>query len=92
MWTVKQLQETDYGCEERMPGEPLKTVVILEADDGRICQFEVADDWLIKQEIEEGDEGPEDIDEADSLAEQIAIQNECMNSYFESLSQLEEYE
>lgn len=37
--------------------------------------------WTVKQ-----------LQEADSLAEQIAIQNECMNSYFESLSQLEEYE
>ena len=90
MWTVKQLQEADYGCEERMPGEPLKTLVVLESDDGRVCQFEVADEWLTKQEIEEGDEWPEDIDKVDTLAEQISIQNECMNSYFGSLAQLEE--
>ena len=90
MWTVKQLQEADYGCEERMPGEPLKTLVVLESDDGIVCQFEVADEWLINQGIEEGDEWPEDIDKADTLAEQISIQNECMNRYFESLEQLEE--
>ena len=87
MWIVKQLQEADYGCEERMPGEPLKTLVVLESDDGRMCQFEVADEWLVNQGIEEGDEWPEDIDKAD----QIAIQNACMDSYFESLSQLEEF-
>lgn len=90
MWTVKQLQEADYGCEERMPGEPLKTLVVLESDDGIVCQFEVADEWLINQGIEEGDEWPEDIDKADTLAEQISIQNECMNRYYESLAQLEE--
>jgi len=56
MWIVKDLQEADYGCEERMPGEPLKTLVILESDDGRCCQFEVADEWLFMQGIEEGDE------------------------------------
>lgn len=90
MWIVKKLQEADYGCEERMPGEPLKTLVVLESDDGRVCQFEVADEWLINQEIEEGDEWPEDIDKEDALAEQISIQNECMDSYLESLAQLEE--
>lgn len=90
MWTVKQLQEADYGCEERMPGEPLKTLVVLESDDGIVCQFEVADEWLINQGIEEGKEWPEDIDKADTLAEQISIQNECMNRYYESLAQLEE--
>ena len=90
MWTVKQLQEVDYGCEERMLGEPLKTLVVLESDDGIVCQFEVADEWLINQGIEEGDEWPEDIDKADTLAEQISIQNECMNRYYESLAQLEE--
>ncbi len=90
MWTVKQLQEADYGCEERMLGEPLKTLVVLESDDGIVCQFEVADEWLINQGIEEGDEWPEDIDKADTLAEQISIQNECMNRYYELLAQLEE--
>lgn len=92
MWIVKRLQEADYGCEERMPGEPIKTMVVLESDDGRMCQFEVADEWLMKQEIEEGDEWPENIDGIDILAEQIFSQNECMNRYFESLSQLEEFE
>ena len=81
----------EFRHEERMPGEPLKTLVVLESDDGRMCQFEVADEWLVNQGIEEGDEWPEDIDKADQLAEQIAIQNACMDSYFESLSQLEEF-
>ena len=90
MWFVSKIAEADYGCEERMPGEPLKTLVVLESDDGIVCQFEVADEWLINQGIEEGNEWPEDIDKADTLAEQISIQNECMNRYYESLAQLEE--
>ena len=88
MWIVKQLQEADYGCEERMPGEPLKTLVILESDEGRICQFEVAEEWLINQEIEEGDEWPEDIDEEDMLSEKVSLQNEFMNTYYEALENL----
>ena len=88
MWIVKQLQEADYGCEERMPGEPLKTLVILESDEGGICQFEVADEWLINQEIEEGDEWPEDIDEEDMLSEKVSLQNEFMNTYYEALENL----
>ena len=84
MWIVKQLQEADYGCEERMPGEPLKTLVILESDDGRMCQFEMADEWLVNQGIEEGDEWPEDIDE-DEISDKVQLQNEFMNSYLEAL-------
>lgn len=87
MWIVKQLQEADYGCEERMPGEPLKTLVILESDDGRMCQFEMADEWLANQGIEEGDEWPEDIDE-DEISDKVQLQNEFMNSYLEALESL----
>ena len=31
----------------------------MECDDGRACQFEVSEDWLMYQGIEEGDEWPE---------------------------------
>ena len=41
MWVVSRIAEADYGCEERMPGEPLMALVTLESDDGRECQFEV---------------------------------------------------
>ena len=65
MWNVSRIEEADYGCEERMPGEPLMALVTLESDDGRVCRFEVSEDRLAYQGIEEGDEWPEDLDEAD---------------------------
>ena len=34
MWYVRRIEEADYGCEERMPGEPLMALVTLERDDG----------------------------------------------------------
>ena len=46
MWTIKRIDEADFGCEERLPGEPLMVLVSLECDDGRMLQLEVADNWL----------------------------------------------
>ena len=34
-------------------------LVTLESDDGRECRFEVSEDWLLYQGIEEGDEWPD---------------------------------
>ena len=39
MWSVTRIDEADYGCEERMPGEPLLVLVTIESDDGRMCRF-----------------------------------------------------
>ena len=63
MWTIKRIDEADFGCEERLPGEPLMVLVSLECDDGRMLQLEVADNWLTMQELDEGDEWPDDPDE-----------------------------
>lgn len=60
MWYVSRIEEADYGCEERMPGEPALVLVTLESDDGRECRFEVSEEWLMNQGIDEGDEWPED--------------------------------
>lgn len=27
MWTIKRIDEADFGCEERLPGEPLMVLV-----------------------------------------------------------------
>lgn len=51
--------EADFGCKERSDNEPLMVLVTLEADDGRVLQFEVEDAWLTEQEIDEGDEWPD---------------------------------
>lgn len=29
MWTIKRIDEADFGCEERLPGEPLMVLVSL---------------------------------------------------------------
>lgn len=36
MWKIKQIAEADFGCEERMPGEKLKCLVILEDESGNV--------------------------------------------------------
>lgn len=61
MRIISRIKEADYGCEERMPGEPLMALVTVESNDGRTRQFEVSEDWLCKQGIDEGDEWSEDI-------------------------------
>ena len=55
MWTIQQISEADYGCEERLPGEPLMVLVTLESDIGEILQFEMPDNWLLMQGLDEGD-------------------------------------
>ena len=89
MWTIKRIDETDFGCEERLPGEPLMVLVSLESDDGRVIQFEAADNWLTAQELDEGDEWPEDIETPDEADERTARQIQLMENYFEALEELE---
>ena len=90
MWNVSRIEEADYGCEERMPGEPLMALVTLESDDGRECRFEVPEDWLEYQKIEEGDEWPEDLDEADKDAKKAEMMSAWMENYLDALSETDE--
>jgi len=87
-WIVSRIEESDFGCEERMPGEPLTVIVTLECDDGRVCRFEVADSWLVSQDINEGDEWPDDLDEMDSEAEKAGKMSEWMEKYYEAVDEL----
>lgn len=89
-WIVSRIEESDFGCEERMPGEPLMVLVTLECDDGRTCRFEMADNWLINQGINEGDEWPEDIDEMDSETIKAGKMAEWMDSYYEEVAEYED--
>ena len=90
MWTIARIDDTDYGCEERMLGEPLMALVTLVCDDGRECQFEVSEDWLMYQGIEEGDEWPEDLDEADKDAKKAEMMSAWMENYLDALSEMDE--
>ncbi len=89
MWTIKRIDEADFGCEERLPGEPLMVLVSLENDDGRVIQFEAADNWLTVQELSEGDEWPEDIEAPAAADERTVRQTQWMENYFEALEELE---
>ena len=54
MWKIKQIAEADFGCEERLPGEKLKCLVILENENGETRRLEVEDEWLREQVLDEG--------------------------------------
>ncbi len=54
MWKIKQIAEADFGCEERLPGEKLKCLVILENEKGETRRLEVEDEWLTEQGLDEG--------------------------------------
>lgn len=88
MWYVSRIDEADYGCEERMPGEPLKVLVTLKSDDGRMCRFEVPEEWLNKQGIDEGDEWPEDLDEPDEEAIKAQAMADWMENYMDALNEM----
>ena len=54
-YIILQIQEDDYGCEER-PDEAKKTVLVRlkdEKENERMIRQE--DDWLYEQKIDEGD-------------------------------------
>ena len=90
MWFVSRIAEADYGCEERMPGEPLMALVTLESDDGRERRFEVSEDWLCNQGIDEGDEWPEDPDEPDEDSQKATIMSAWMDNYMDALREMDE--
>ena len=87
---MTRIDEADYGCEERMPGEPLLVLVTIESDDGRMCRFECAENWLLQQGIDEGDEWPEDIEQVEADREQIDRMSEWMNKYYEAVEEMED--
>ena len=58
-WKVKQIQEDDYGCEERQENEKIKVIVTLVNNIGQERQIRVEDDWLYAKGINEGDLWPD---------------------------------
>ncbi len=90
MWTVSRIDEADFGCEERLPGQPLMVLVTIECDDGRECQFECAENWLTIHEIDEGDEWPEDIEAIEADEERLNHMSDWMDNYYDAIEELEE--
>ena len=91
MWTVLNIEEIDDDFEIEVPiGLDLTdfAMVTLECDDGRRCMFECAKNYIKCQEIELGDEWPEDIDEENPEANRINRMAEWMESYYEAIEEL----
>lgn len=85
MWTISRIEEADYGCEERMPGEPLMVLVTLANEFGEVIRFEAAENWIELQGLDEGDEWPEDIEGEDS-----SRQDEWMENYYRAVEEMED--
>ena len=60
-WTVKRIQEGDYGCEERAEEKRNQVIVTLENDNGLIRQLTADDDWLYTMGIDEGSICPKEV-------------------------------
>jgi hypothetical protein len=90
MWTIARIDEADYGCEERLPGEPLMLLITLESEDGAVIQFEAAENWIEMQGLEEGDEWPEDLEDQDPDDRKAKDQAAWMEGYYRALQELEE--
>lgn len=56
MLKVVKILEGDFGCEERMPGEPKKDIVVLCDEEGHESEILADDDWLYANNINEGSE------------------------------------
>ena len=54
MWKIESIREADFGCEERMPGQKLKCLVTLVNEKGDRRNFEVNDEWLTENNLDEG--------------------------------------
>lgn len=89
-WIITRIDEADFGCEERMPGEPQRVLVSIESEDGRELQFEVAEPWLLSQELDEGDEWPEDVDSEDAMDKTASRQAEFMDRYLNDVEGLDD--
>lgn len=90
MWTIARIDEADFGCEERMPGEPLMVLVTITSDDGSMSRFEYPDNLLASQGLDEGDEWPEDVEAIEAEMERVQNMNECMDAYYNALDEMEE--
>lgn len=90
MWTIARIDEADYGCEERLPGEPLMLLITLESDNGEVIQFEAAENWIEMQGLDEGDEWPEDILAEDAEDAKAAEQAAWMEGYYQAVEEMDE--
>lgn len=60
-WTIRQIFDGDYGCEERLSGEGPKVSVTLVDEKGLEKYVSVEDNWLTEQGLTEGSLWPENL-------------------------------
>ena len=58
MWTIKQIFDGDYGCEELQPGQKPMVSVTLIDDAGNKKFVSVEDDWLLENGLDVGSRWP----------------------------------
>lgn len=90
MWTIVSIDESDYGCEERLPGEPKMLLIALENDGGERIQFEAPEIWIDTQGLNEGDEWPELIEDESLDDIRAASQSEWIERYNNAIQELKE--
>ena len=61
MWTIKQIYDGDYGCEELQPGQKPKVSVTLVNEDGEEKYVSVEDAWLVDNKLDVGSVWPEGV-------------------------------
>lgn len=59
-WTIRQIFDGDYGCEERLPGQEPKVSVTLVDESGVEKYVSVEDNWLKEQGLDIGSLWPEE--------------------------------
>ena len=54
MWTIRQIFDGDYGCEELAQGQKPKVSVTLVNEKGEEKRVSVEDEWLARQGLDVG--------------------------------------
>ncbi len=58
MWRIKQIFDGEYGCEERLPGEETRYLVVLADGEGNQRELMIPEKWLEERHLEEGSAWP----------------------------------
>ena len=61
MWKIKHIFDGDYGGEERSESENPKVTVTLVNENNEKKIISVEDKWLMDNNLDEGDEWPENL-------------------------------
>ena len=60
-WTIRQIFDGDYGCEEQLPGQGPKVSVTLVDESGVEKYVSVEDNWLRERGLDVGSLWPEEL-------------------------------